>query len=298
MKRDRVIALGFFDGVHLGHGALLRKARHRADQLGLSACALTFAAHPDQVLRGEPVSLLSSVEDRTTLMTGLYDIEEVLVSPFDKAVASMDWELFVEDILIRQYRARHVVCGHDFRFGSRGAGTPERLREKCADLGLGCDVIAPVQVDGVTVSSTLIRTLLQGGRTEEANRLLGHPHQLTGQVIHGKGLGRQLGFPTANLPIPEELLIPAHGVYASKVRLPDGRDIPAVTNVGVRPTFHDHLGTMAEAWLLDFEEDLYGKTVTVSFYTRLREERSFSDVSALKQTVMENAEETRRYFSL
>ncbi len=298
MKRDRVIALGFFDGVHLGHGALLRKARQRADELGLSACALTFAAHPDQVLRGEPVSLLSSVEDRTTLMTGLYDIEEVLVSPFDQAVASMNWELFVEEILVRQYCARHVVCGHDFRFGSRGAGTPERLREKCADLGLGCDVIAPVQVDGVTVSSTLIRTLLQEGRTEEANRLLGHSHQLTGQVMHGKGLGRQLGFPTANLPIPEELLIPAHGVYASKVRLPDGREVPAVTNVGVRPTFHDHLGPMAEAWLLDFEEDLYGKTVTVSFYARLREECRFPDVNTLKQTVMENAEETRRYFSV
>jgi len=298
VKRDRVIALGFFDGVHLGHGALLCKARQRADQLGLSACALTFAAHPDQVLRGESVSLLSSVEDRTKLMTGLYDIEEVLVSPFDQAVASMDWELFVEEVLVKQYCARHMVCGHDFRFGSRGAGTAERLKEKCAALGLGCDVIAPVQVDGVTVSSTLIRSLLQEGRTEEANRLLGHPHQLTGQVIHGKGLGRQLGFPTANLPIPEELLIPAHGVYASKVGLPDGRELPAVTNVGVRPTFHDALGPMAEAWLLDFEEDLYGKTVTVSFYTRLREERSFSDVSALKQTVMENAEETRRYFSL
>lgn len=298
MNRDRVIALGFFDGVHLGHGALLQTARQRADALGLSACALTFAAHPDQVIRGEAVFLLSSVEDRTLLMTRLYAMEEVLVSPFDKTVASMDWELFIEEILIKKYHARHVVCGHDFRFGNRGAGTPERLKEKCAELGLGCDVIAPVCLDGVTVSSTLIRTLLQEGKLEDANRFLGHPHQLTGQVAHGKGLGRQLGFPTANLPISDELLVPAHGVYATRVTLPDGRAFPAVTNIGIRPTFRDSLGPMAEAWLLDFEGDLYGQTVTVSFYTRLREERRFPDAETLKQQVMENAAETRAYFSL
>ncbi len=298
MNRDCVIALGFFDGVHLGHGALLQTARERAASLGFSACALTFSDHPDRVVRGLTVPLLSSVEDRTLLMTELYGIEEVLVLPFDRATASMDWELFVEEILVGKYCARHVVCGHDFRFGSRGAGTAERLKEKCTRLGLGCDVIAPVQVDGVTVSSTLIRSLLQEGQTEEANRLLGHPHRLTGQVAHGKGLGRQLGFPTANLPISEELLIPAHGVYAAKVRLPDGREIPAVTNVGIRPTFRDGLGPMVEAWLLDFDEDLYGQTVTVSFYTRLREERQFSDADALKQQVLKNAEETRQYFSV
>ncbi len=297
MNHDRVMALGYFDGIHRGHAALLQKARQRADALGCPAAALTFDAHPDTVVFGQPVELINTMADRQYLMTQRFGMDEVLVAHFDRAMAAMPWESFVENYLVKELGARHVVCGHDFTFGYRGQGNARRLQEKCQALGVGCDVIGRVEWKGVTVSSTHIRQLIHQGSMEEAAQFLGHPHLLTGTVTHGKELGRRLGIPTANLPLPQGILAPAFGVYAAKVFLPGGSERIAVTNVGVRPTVHDSLGLVVEPWLLDFEADLYGQTIRVEFYRYLRGERRFRSLEAMKAEILRNAEQTRTYFS-
>ena len=297
MKQHRVIALGFFDGVHLGHAALLRRAKARAEALGLPAAVLTFDTHPDTLVFHQPLPLINTLQDRKWIMEACFSMDEVLVAHFDRAMMEMPWETFVDDYLIDELGAAHLVCGHDFSFGYRGQGTPEKLRARCAARGVGCDVVDKVMLGGITVSSTHIRQLIRQGDLEGAAQMLGHPHFLSGTVEHGKELGRRLGFPTANIRLPEGLLAPAFGVYAARVTLPDGTVYPAVTNVGVRPTVGDQLGTLAEAWIMDYDGLLYGQTIHLAFYRYLRPEKRFSDLDALRAEVLHNAEQTRDYFT-
>ncbi len=296
MKHDRVIALGFFDGVHLGHAALLRLTRRRADELGIPAAVLTFDTHPDTLVYHQPVPLINTLEDRKYLMEEKFSMDEVILAHFDRAMMEMPWEAFVEDYLLGELGAKHVVCGHDFSFGYRGQGTPDKLRRLCAQRGVGVNVVDKVSLGGITVSSTHIRQLIRQGDMEAAAQMLGHRHFLTGEVLHGKELGRRLGFPTANLALPEGLIAPAYGVYATLVTLPDGSAHPAVTNVGVRPTVHDQLGRLVEAWILDCTAELYGETIRVEFFTRLRGEKKFDSLEALREEVLRNAAETRAFF--
>ena len=296
MKHDRVIALGFFDGVHLGHAALLRLTRRRADELGIPAAVLTFDTHPDTLVYHQPVPLINTLEDRKYLMEEKFSMDEVILAHFDRAMMEMPWEAFVEDYLLGELGAKHVVCGHDFSFGYRGQGTPDKLRRLCAQRGVGVNVVDKVSLGGITVSSTHIRQLIRQGDMEAAAQMLGHRHFLSGEVLHGKELGRRLGFPTANLALPEGLIAPAYGVYAALVTLPDGSAHPAVTNVGVRPTVHDQLGRLVEAWILDCTAELYGEKIRVEFFTRLRGEKKFDSLEALREEVLRNADETRAYF--
>ena len=223
-------------------------------------------------------------------------MDEVILAHFDRAMMEMPWEAFVEDYLLGELGAKHVVCGHDFSFGYRGQGTPDKLRRLCAQRGVGVNVVDKVSLGGITVSSTHIRQLIRQGDMESAAQMLGHRHFLSGEVLHGKELGRRLGFPTANLALPEGLIAPAYGVYATLVTLPDGSAHPAVTNVGVRPTVHDQLGRLVEAWILDCTAELYGETIRVEFFTRLRGEKKFDSLEALREEVLRNADETRAYF--
>ena len=296
MKHDRVIALGFFDGVHLGHAALLRLTRRRADEMGIPAAVLTFDTHPDTLVYHQPVPLINTLEDRKYLMEEKFSMDEVILAHFDRAMMEMPWEAFVEDYLLGELGAKHVVCGHDFSFGYRGQGTPDKLRRLCAQRGVGVNVVDKVSLGGITVSSTHIRQLIRQGDMEAAAQMLGHRHFLSGEVLHGKELGRRLGFPTANLALPEGLIAPAYGVYATLVTLPDGSAHPAVTNVGVRPTVHDQLGRLVEAWILDCTAELYGERIRVEFFTRLRGEKKFDSLEALREEVLRNADETRAYF--
>lgn len=296
MKHDRVIALGFFDGVHLGHAALLRLTRRRADELGIPAAVLTFDTHPDTLVYHQPVPLINTLEDRKYLIEEKFSMDEVILAHFDRAMMEMPWEAFVEDYLLGKLGAKHVVCGHDFSFGYRGQGTPDKLRRLCAQRGVGVNVVDKVSLGGITVSSTHIRQLIRQGDMEAAAQMLGHRHFLSGEVLHGKELGRRLGFPTANLALPEGLIAPAYGVYATLVTLPDGSAHPAVTNVGVRPTVHDQLGRLVEAWILDCTAELYGERIRVEFFTRLRGEKKFDSLEALRAEVLRNANETRAFF--
>ena len=296
-KQRRVIALGFFDGVHLGHGALLRAVKEAADRLDARPCAFTFDKSPTAVITGQSVPLLSTVEDRVRLMRRHYGIEEVVVAPFD-AMQRMDWEDFVRRYLAEELGVVHVVAGHDFHFGYMGKGNPDRLREKCRELGMGCDIIEKVEQDGITISSTYIRTLVAQGEMERAAQFLGHPHSLTQTVTHGKGIGHSaLGFPTVNLRVPEGVIVPAFGVYATRVWF-DGQSRAAVTNVGVRPTVQDNDGRVTvEGFILDFDGDLYSHQVRVEFCKRLRGEQKFPTMQALSDEIRRNAEQTREYFA-
>ena len=271
----RVIALGFFDGVHLGHGALLQTVRKKAEELGAVPAAFTFDKSPTAVITGQAVPLLSTVDDRILLMRKCYGIQEAVVAPFD-AMQRMDWADFVARYLVGELGVVHVVAGHDFHFGYMGKGNPTRLRAKCAELGVGCDIIQKVEQDGITISSTYIRNLVAQGEMERAVEFLGHPHILTQQVGHGKGIGHSaLGFPTVNLRIPDGVIVPAFGVYATQIWV-DGQRRAAVTNVGVRPTVKDNDGRITvEGFILDFDGDLYGRQVRMEFHKRLRGERKF-----------------------
>jgi riboflavin kinase/FMN adenylyltransferase len=296
-QTKRVIALGFFDGVHLGHGALLRRVVECASREGAVPSAVTFDHHPKDLIPGaEKVPLLNTPADRESLMHRLYGIQEVIVLPFDRHMREMHWHDFVTDILVRQYGAVHLVAGHDFRFGKNGQGDPVRLQALCAQLGLGCDIIGKVELDGVTVSSTYIRALIAQDNMERAVDYLGHPHTLSGPVVHGKQLGRTIGIPTANLVIPDGVLMLPFGVYATKVCIA-GKEYQAVTNVGVRPTVEHTDQVTVEPWIMDFDGDLYGQTIRVDFYKHLRGERKFSSVNELKQEILRNAQQTRAYFS-
>ena len=293
----KVIALGFFDGVHLGHGALLKRTVELAEKLDAIPAAHTFAQHPSTLLSLEPTPLLSTPEDRAYLMKKLYGIREVIAAPFDREMMTMPWEAFVTDHLIRGLDCVGVVVGHDYRFGYKGEGTPSRLKELCAKLSIACEVVDKVTLDGRTVSSTYIRSLVEAGNMETAGRYLAHPHLIRGSVRHGKGLGRTLGFPTVNIVPPEGILLPAYGVYASKVTLEDGESYPAATNIGVRPTVEDGERVTIEGFLLDFQGDVYGQTVTLELFHRLRGERRFDSLEELRCEVMKNADQTRDYLA-
>ena len=276
----RVVALGFFDGVHLGHGALLKKARQEADRLGCTAAALTFDRHPDEVIFGEKTPLLNTLEERVQMMKQCYGMDEVIVQSFDAKMMCIPQEDYIESL--KALGAEVVVCGHDFTFGYRGAGNAETLRREFADR---CHVIAPVVEDGVVVSSTKIRQLLKCGALQQANRLLGHVHFLTGEVVHGRHLGRKLGTPTANLKLSDGVLAPAFGVYAAKL---DGR--LAVTNIGVRPTVEQDGEVTVESWIPEYQADLYGKQVRVELLQYLRPEQKFSSLEELKQQILQDVQ--------
>lgn len=292
----KVVALGFFDGVHLGHGALLKRTAQVARSQGLTPAALTFDRHPGSVVTGHSVPLLTTTAQRTALMERLYGIEAVIVLPCDGGMLNTPWRDFVTHFLVERHQAAHLVAGADFRFGRFGEGTADKLQALCAQLGLGCDIIPKVELDGITISSTYIRKLLAQGEMERANYFLGHPHTLTDTVHHGKKLGSTLGFPTVNLRFAPGVLVPARGVYATKVHFEDGTSRSAVTNIGSRPTVDSHGEVNAEGFILDFDGDLYGQTIRMEFYRYLRSERKFESLGALRSEVMRNAEQTRQYF--
>jgi riboflavin kinase/FMN adenylyltransferase len=292
MTDKTVFALGFFDGVHLGHQALLSECKALAERVGCRVGVVTFLGHPDELVSGRKTPLINTPEDRRRLLKR-YGVEEIVELPFDRDLMHMHWQDFYT-LLRRRYHAVGFVCGQDFRFGSRGEGNAERLQGLCVRDGLPCSVVPEQTLDGITVSSTHIRCLLQKGDLEQAEHFLGHRQILTGTVVAGKQLGRRLGTPTANLTLPAGLVELPFGVYICRAKAP-GLDCPAVTNIGIRPTVAGDCVTV-EPWLLDFEGDLYGQELTLEFYKFLRPERKFPSLEELRREIIKNAEQTLRYF--
>ena len=287
----KVFALGFFDGVHLGHQALITACCELAQQLGAEPCAITFQQHPQSLFSEEPPKLINTNADRQRLLRQ-FGIGPVFSYPVTKAVMGMLWEDFLRELI--RYDAVGFVCGSDFRFGNRGEGNAQKLESFCKERFLTCRVVGDQTLEGIRISSTYIRNLLEAGEMAQAVRFLGHPHVLTGEVVEGRKIGRTIGIPTANLTIPKDVVQLRHGVYACKATV-EGNTFLAVTNVGCRPTVGGHVVTV-EPWLLDFKGDLYGKMLTLEFFQFLRTEKKFDSLEELKAEIQKDAQQTRDFF--
>lgn len=294
MTKQKVMALGFFDGIHVGHAALINKIKQRAEETGAEPAVLTFDVHPDNLVFKKTVPLINSAEDRENILSRCFGIDDVVVIHFSQRIMHMDWQDFIDE-LIDEMNLRWIVVGHDFCFGYKGLGTAEKLKAYCAERGVGCDIIPAVCRDGVVVSSTLIRQLIETGEMEKANEYLGHPHTLTDVIRTGYHLGTKMGTPTINMSFPQGVIIPRHGVYAAKAYI-DGQEYMSVTNVGIRPTVSDSGNVNVESFLLDFCGNLYGHRARIDFYKFLRPERKFDDVNELAAQIKSDAQTTREYF--
>lgn len=272
--RDRRVALGMFDGVHLGH----RQVIAGTDSV------LTFDPHPATVVAPSRVPrLLTDLRRKAELVASL-GVQELIVVPFDREFATKLANQFIEDVLIGALHARHVSVGENFRFGNGAHGDAELLR---ADDRFTTTVHPLLEIDGEIVSSSRIRNLLAAGDVRNAARLLGAPFMLSGEVVHGEQRGRELGFPTANVVPDQRIVCPGHGVYACLV---DGR--AAAVSIGVRPTFDTGRGELIEAYLLDFDGDLYGRELKIAFLQRLRGERRFESAEALIEQMQLDVQQT------
>lgn len=291
MKQDRqVLALGFFDGVHLGHRALLESCVELARSLKATPAALTFDVHPLRLLQGEGPGLLCTLQERERLLRQ-GGMERVYILPFDEKTMRMDWQDYFR-MLVGEYGAVGIVCGDDHRFGYKGQGTAALLEQACLQAGIACRIVPQQALGEVRISSSHIRQLLAQGQMEETARFLGRPYSLEGVVVHGKQLGRTLGTPTANLTLPRELAQPRLGVYAARVWV-DGTAFASVTNIGTRPTVSGQ-GITVESWLPDFQGDLYGQVLRVELRHFLRPEEKFPSLEALQKAIRADAQKVRQ----
>jgi riboflavin kinase/FMN adenylyltransferase len=290
-------AIGTFDGVHAGHQRIIRTVVERARERGGTAAALTFVNHPLEILQPDRApKLIAPYPIKERLLRSL-GVDLVVALPFTASLAEMEAEAFVEEILWGKLRVEFVCLGFDFRFGRGRRGTPDLLRKMAEALGFEVEILPPVTVDGTVVKSTIIRDLLHQGRVGEAARYLTRPYAALGEIIPGAGRGRGLGFATANLLPPEELLIP-DGVYAGRAYV-DEAGYDAAINVGVAPTFGDR-GRRVEIHLLDVQEDRapgYGQAVLVAFWERIRDEVRFPSPEALQAQVGVDIQRVREILS-
>jgi len=290
-RRPSAVALGVFDGVHLGHRAILGAAVAHARATGSPALACTFEPHPLEVLQPDRAPQpITTLEERLDLIAAC-GVDGAVVLEFTRELAAVEPEAFVKDVLVDRLAARQVVVGFNHRFGRGARGDADLLHDLGRRLGFSVDVVEPLTVDGAPVSSTAIRAALGRGELDAAARMLGRPYTLAGTVVAGAGRARTPRFPTANVA-PDRPALVAPGVYACTA-LVAGQSRRAVVNVGVRPTFGEE-ALAVEAYLLDFSGDLYGQTIRLTFVARVREERRFPSVDALRVQIAEDVETARR----
>lgn len=285
----KIFALGFFDGVHLGHQALLARCRALAAEHGCTPAAITFDRHPKSLALAKAPDLISTVRDRMLLLQH-YGMEDVALIPVVREVMSLPWQEFLQRPELRC--AAGFVCGDDFRFGYRGEGTAEKLRTYCLERGIPCIIVSQQAIDDIRISSTYIRRQIEVGDMATAVRFLGHPYTLTGTAVRNPLPGPRLDIPKAGIRFPEGLVIPRLGVYACRV-LVEGRWYAAVTNIGQSPD-----GIRVEPWILDFSGCICGREITLQFLKFLRGEENFSTSEALQGEILRNAEETRTLFQI
>lgn len=294
--RGCVLSIGNFDGVHVGHQAVLRHAVSRAAELGTVAAALTLDPHPVKLLRPREAPRLLTTLDQRLQLIGRTGIHASLVVPFTHRLARSSAESFVRDVLVGRLAIREVYIGANFRFGADRGGDVELLSRMGQALGFVADSAPTVEVGGAVVSSTRVRETIADGRVGEATALLARYTFVDGRVLEGKRLGRTLGFPTLNIEWENEL-IPKQGVYVSAVHIPSfRRTFAAVTNIGVRPTVYENSVMTMESHLLDFAADVYGEPVRLYFLDRLRNERQFNSTSQLMVQIRSDVEAARAWF--
>jgi riboflavin kinase/FMN adenylyltransferase len=284
------VALGNFDGVHLGHAELLRRTVAYAREHGLTPAVFTFSNPPINAITGRTIVCAVATQADKAAMLERLGVECLFSFEFDARFHAMPPQAFIEDLLLGAFRAQAVFCGFNFRFGAEAAGDPDLLRAAGEEKGFAVDVMDPFRIDGTLVSSTVIRDLIADGSVEEAARYLGRPFEISGEIDRGNGIGRGLGFPTANLVPPQELIVPAHGVYVTESVIGDVKTMRSVTNVGFRPTVGDHR-LLAETHIFGVpDEDLYGRWLRVRFLSMIRPEHKFADMEQLKRQVERDKE--------
>lgn len=289
--RGGIVALGNFDGFHLGHQAVVGRAVERARAQGRPAIVATFDPHPMRFFRPDSEYFRLTTMDQRARLIAEAGVDALLVFPFDQALADLSDQAFATTRLAEALGAAGVVTGSDFTFGKNRQGDVHRLAELGRALGYVAEVVEPVTLDGETVSSTAIRKLLREARPRDAARLLTRPFAIEGMVEPGAKLGRQLGFPTANLSLANYLR-PAYGIYAVRGRLPDGRILDGVASLGIRPSFEPPV-ELLEPWFFDLDEELYGQTIEVQLIDYIRPEAKFDDLDALKAQIAADAERAR-----
>jgi riboflavin kinase/FMN adenylyltransferase len=295
MSGPCVLALGMFDGVHTGHAWLLRTAREWGSLEKLPVVVCTFMQHPLELISpSDAPPMLSTVPERAARMAQL-KADALAVLPFNREMMNMTPRKFV-DLLVNNFSPRHVVVGFNYTFGQKGEGDAKLLKKMGKILGFDVHIVSPVQVDGQVVSSSRVRSLLDEGDVEQAWKLLERPYAVSGLVESGKGVGRNLGFPTANVSIPKHKALPAFGIYVARVKTTDGT-FPAVVSLGRHPTLPEG-GITLEAHLLNRSMDLYGKKLRVKFLKRLRSEIKFAGVQPLKAQIERDVQEAKAYFNL
>lgn len=291
------VALGNFDGVHQGHRQVIQPVLSTAEGEAVHSTVVTFHPHPQEFFSGQARKLLTPLPEKVAQLTQL-GVEQLVLLPFDQQLASLTPVQFVEQILVQQLQAKRVSVGQDFCFGRQRAGTAAELCAIAATFGVEV-VIAPLRLmNGERISSSAIRNALQHGDVQTANRLLGRSYSLVGPVVQGQQLGRTIGFPTANVQLPPEKLLPGHGVYAVQVQLgsSSGDRLGGVMNIGQRPTVSGTQIT-TEIHLLDWSGDLYGQTLTVQLEQFLRPEQKFASLDALKVQIQADCDTARSLFA-
>src|SRR5688572_1145995 len=286
------VAIGNFDGVHVGHRALIRRARALAEAHDARSVALTFDPHPSAVVGGGAPRRLASLERRIELLAEA-GLDAVVIESFTRELAGRAPAAFIDDVVVFALRARAIVVGYDFTYGQARAGTTAALRAHGAKAGVEVAIVPAVEVGGEVSSSTKIRTLLAEGSLAEANRLLGRPWDLDGTVVHGAKRGRAIGVPTANISPTSDLLI-APGIYAVTLAVVGGPPMAAVASLGKNPTFVDQGGLVLEVHVLDWDGDLYDQRVRTSFVGRIRDELKFDSVDALVAQIHADIDVARR----
>lgn len=289
------ITIGNFDGVHLGHLAMLAELKRAAAGLGVPACVLTFEPHPREFFAPDQAPVrLTSLREKLELLAGS-GVDRVHICRFNYPFAQIAAEDFIERVLARGLGARWVLVGDDFRFGARRAGDPVMLKQAAGRLGFEVAALASVMLDGERVSSTAVRNALAAGELARAGRLLGRAYSISGRVTRGDGLGRKLGFPTANV-LMKHNRPPLAGIFAVEVHGIEGRALPGVASLGVRPTLARDARPCLEVHLLDFGRDIYGAHLRVDFLHKFRDEQKYADVETLKRQIAVDVENARDYF--
>jgi riboflavin kinase/FMN adenylyltransferase len=295
IAKPTVLTLGVFDGLHLGHQRIMQTVVERARAVDAVATAMTFDPHPRAVLHPESAPPLLQTLDQRLANLEVLGIEQAIVVAFDREFAAQPAEDFLSEIIRERLHAREVYLGKGFAFGQDRGGNIDLLRRMSAELGFVADEVDEVQLRGQRISSSAIRTLLNGGRVNLARRMLGRPYGVEGVIIRGNRRGHTIGFPTANLK-PHNRVIPKFGVYATATLI-DGHWRRSITNIGVRPTFENTSEPSIETYVFDFDGDLYGDVLRVRFLHRIRDERKFSGIDELKGQIERDTQTARNYFN-
>lgn len=292
---SRVLAIGNFDGVHLGHRALLERLAAEARRLGLPAAVMTFEPHPRELFSPEQApARLTSLREKLALLESC-GVEEVFLLHFSRKLAGLTAEEFIERGLVQGLGVRHLIIGDDFRFGKGRAGDFAMLQAAGQQLGFGVEAMHTIEINGERVSSSAVRDVLGAGDLEHAARLLGRPYSISGRVIHGNKVGRKLGFPTANIQLKRKR-VALTGVFAATVSGLDKRFLPGAASLGVRPTLGQGLRPVLEVHLFDFDRQIYGSHVTVHFLHKLRDEAKYDSLEALTAQIDRDVQSTKAYF--